>query len=327
MQIIFSFLFTIGFLQTAQAQVKLEYAFGFPNIRLINEKQQTLTPQLAKKIFVKDFKITTKGSEFVKLNINRDYEINIFDDSDLDFMLIRDEMSTKKETERELQVYKITMNSGQILIKRLDQGAQQLTVPKDLRIESDFFQWDLFDKKRSSLELMISLNPSIPQVRFCNARPEYTIKLYDHEKEVKLKSFEEVTFVGVLEKERVAYDLLLQGKKIPKGNWDKSKICSFAELNEKETAFRLQQEQRRRDANISADARKKLKQENDARFLCHEPYGQFNDCWWKNESQICVRYRCNADGKWASRTELTRKQMHFCTDKEAAKQPVNKCNY
>lgn len=323
MRLIFSFLLIISFFQISSAQVKLEYAFGFPTIRLINEKPQTLTPQIAKHIFVKDFKVTTKGSEFIKLNINGDYEINIFDNSDLDFMLIRDEMSTKKETERELQAYKITMNSGQILIKRLDQGANELSVPKDLRIESDFFQWDLIDKKRSSLELMISLNPSIPQVRFCNARPEYTIKLYDHEKEVKLKTFEEVTFVGALEKERVAYDLLLQGKKIPKGNWDKPKTCSLAELNEKETAFRLQQEQRRRDANASLDARKKLKQENDAKFLCHEPYGQFNDCWWKTESHICVRYRCNADGKWASRTELTRTQFHFCSSKES----VNKCNY
>lgn len=323
MRNIFSFLIVCLFLKVIHAQVKMEYAFGFPTIRLINEKSQTLTPQLAKSIFVKDFKIKTKGSEFVKLNINGDYEINIFDDSDLDFMLIRDEMSTKKETERELQAYKITMNSGQILIKRLDQGANELLVPKDLRIESDFFQWDLIDKKRSSLELMISLNPSIPQVRFCSARPEYTVKLYDHEKEVKLKSFEEVTFVGVLEKERVAYDLLLQGKKIPKGNWDKPKTCSFAELNEKETAFRLQQEQRKRDANTAMEARKKLKQENDAKFLCHEPYGQFNDCWWKTESKICVRYRCNADGKWASRTELARTQFHFCGNKEA----VNKCNY
>lgn len=320
---LFSFLLMMCLLQVTKAQVKMEYAFGFPTIRLINEKPQVLNAQNAKHIFVKDFKITTKGSEFIKLNINGDYEINVFDNSDLDFMLIRDEMSTKKETERELQAYKITMNSGQILIKRLDQGARELTVPKDLRLESDFFQWDLIDKKRSSLELMISLNPSIPQVRFCNARPEYTVKLYDHEKEVSLKTFEEVTFVGVLEKERVAYDLLLQGKKIPKGNWDKPKACSFAELNEKETAFRLQQEQRRREANAAAEAKKQLKKENDAKFLCHEPYGQFNDCWWKYESKACVRYRCNADGKWMSRTELNRTQNHFCDSKI----PVNKCNY
>lgn len=323
MRLAFIFLSALGFTAISQAQVKLEYAFGFPSIRLINEKSQTLTAKNAKSLFVKDFKLTTKGSEFIKLNINNDYELNIFDNSDLDFMLIRDEMSTKKQTERELQAYKITMNSGQVLIKRLDQGAKEITVPKDLRLESDFFQWDLIDKKRSSLELMISLNPAIPQVRFCNARPEYVIKLYDHEKEAKLKAFEEITFVGALENERIAYDLLLRSKKIPKGNWDKVKVCSFSELNEKETAFRLQQEQRRREETASNDARRKLKKENDDRFLCHEPYGQFNDCLWKNESQICVRYRCNADGKWTSRTEMTRIQFHLCE----SKQPVAQCNY
>ena len=67
------------FFNEAQAQVKMEYAFGFPSIRLINEKPQTLSASNAKNIFVKDFKITTKGSEFVKLNINGDYELNIFD--------------------------------------------------------------------------------------------------------------------------------------------------------------------------------------------------------------------------------------------------------
>lgn len=323
MRLTFLFLLILGQTAILQAQVKLAYAFGFPTVRLINEKPQTLTTKNAKGLFTKDFKLTTKGSEFVKLTINNDYELNIFDNSDLDFMLIRDEMSTKTETERELQAYKITMNFGQVLIKRLDQGAKEITVPKDLRFESDFFQWDLIDKKRSSLELMISLNPSIPQVRFCSARPEYTIKLYDHEKEVTLKSFEEITFVGVLEKERVAYDLLLRGKKIPKGSWDKPKACSFSELIEKESAFKLQQEQRRREELALSDVRRKQKLENDARFLCHEPYGQFDDCWWKYESQICVRYRCNADGKWASRTELTRNQFNMCDSKK----PVTKCNY
>ena len=323
MRLAFLFLLVSCATQILQAQVKMEYTFGFPTIRLINEKPQTLTSKNAKSIFTKDFKLTTKESEYIKLIINNDYELNIFDNTDLDFMLIRDEMSTKKETERELQAYKINMNFGQVLIKRLDQGAKSITVPKDLRIESDFFQWDLIDKKRSSLELMISLNPSVPQVRFCNARPEYTVKLYDHEKEAKLKAFEEITFVGVLEKERVAYDLLLQGKKIPKGSWDKAKACSFSELTEKETAFRLQQEQRRREESASADNRRKLKMENDARFLCHKPYGQFNDCWWKTESQICVRYRCNADGKWSARTEMTRNQFEMCD----SKQPVSKCNY
>ena len=68
---------------------------------------------------------------------------------------------------------------------------------------------------------------------------------------------------------------------------------------------------------------KKQKIENDAKFLCHQPYGQFNDCYWQSENQICTRYRCNADGVWGSKTELTSNQNHFCEGKN----PVSKCNY
>lgn len=321
---LFSSLFSIVMLllSVTQAQVKWEYSFGAPIVKLANEKPQALTAKNAKDLFAKDFDLTTRGSEFVKIIINGDYELNIFDNTQMEFVLIRDEMSGKKESQRELQVYKMRLVYGQILIKRLDTD-RDYSVPKDMRLESDFFQWDLVDKKTSSIELMISLNPSIPQVRFCNARPEYNIKLFDHEKEAHLKASEEIAFVGVLEKQHVAYDLLLQGKRIPKGSWGQAKACSFSELADKEKAFRNLQNNRKQAEQKRISDNKKKKVENDAKFLCHQPYGQFNDCLWQKENQTCTRYRCNADGVWGAKTELTTKQNYFCESKN----PVSKCNY
>jgi hypothetical protein len=316
------FAFILSFFTLAQAQVKMEYYLGAPVVRRANEKPKPITVKNAGQLFAKDFSLTTKASEFVKIIINEDYELNIFDSSQMEFVLIRDEMSGKKESEQDLHVYKMRLAYGQIMIKRLDLNREHI-VPKDIRFESDFFQWDLVDKKRSSLELMVSLNPSLPNVRFCNARSDYTIKLFDHEKEVALKSFEGIAFTGVLEKQRVAYDLLLQGKRIPKGSWEKTKSCSFSELTEKETAFRDLQNQRKQSALEKINRLKKKKADNDAQYLCHQPYGQFNDCHWKNENEVCTRYRCNADGQWGARTELTARQNHFCIGRNS----VAKCNY
>ena len=46
------------------------------------------------------------------------------------------------------------------------------------------------------------------------------------------------------------------------------------------------------------------KKRNDARFLCHEPYGQLDQCHFIMNQNKCLRTRCNAEGKWTDQTEI-----------------------
>lgn len=311
----------------AWSQVKLEYQFGNPRVIHYQVKVIDLKESNASSVFDRDFTLITNDHDFVKLRINEDYELSIFDNAKIDFVLIKEDPSSKKKA----HVYRMNLLQGQIFFKRIRNSQTEHVVPEDLRLETDFFQWDLVDKRRSNIEMMISFTPGIPKIRFCNGRDQYNLRLFDHEKEIDLKPGKQVTFTGQLEAGRVSYDILLQNKKVPKGKWSNVENCDFKELEEKEAEFKLLQEKRRREFQEYQLQTQQIKKENDLKYLCHNPYGQFNDCYWRSENQICVRYRCNAEGKWASRTELMRADNHFCESEilsvAGQKERVRSCGY
>ncbi len=302
------FVISYFFALNVWSQAKMEYRFGQPKVVHFQVKTLDVTEAKADELFDRDFTLITGDHDFIKFKINDDYELSVFDNSKLDFVLIKDDPSSRKRA----YVYRIQLHKGQVFFKRINSTQTQHVVPEDVYFETDFFRWELVDKRRSNIEMMVSYTPSIPKVRFCNGASDYMVKLFDHEKEIELKKGRQVSFTGQIEAGQVAFDVLLQSKKVPKGRWSVVDDCDFKELEEKETEFRLLQEKRRREFQefqLQAQEQKRL---NDAKYLCHKPYGQFNDCYWRFEDKICVRYRCNAEGKWASRTELLRAENHFC---------------
>lgn len=311
----------------AGAQVKMEYRFGNPKVVHYQVKVIDLTESNTGQLFDRDFSLVTSDHDFVKLKINDDYELNIFDNVKIDFVLIKDDPSSKKKP----HVYRMNLRQGQVFFKRIKNFQTQHVVPEDLRFETDFFQWDLVDKRKTNIEMMISFTPGVPNIRFCNGVDTYSVQLFDHEKVVDLKPNRQATFTGQLEAGRVSYDILLQSKKVPKGKWSPIESCDFKELEEKESEFRLLQEKRRKEFQDYQLQAQQIKKENDSKYLCHVPYGQFNDCYWRFEDKICVRYRCNAEGKWASRAELLRAENHYCESEiisvAGQKERVRSCGY
>lgn len=137
------------------------------------------------------------------------------------------------------------------------------------------------------------------------------------EESVTVPMGKQVGFQGVLEGGEIAYDVLLKGKKIPRGSLTAVRPIDAAELAQvAEKDRKLKQNIARQKQALQA-AKDKLMREG---VICKAPSGKFNECAWvcvnnpKKEKKACltggggascVRRRCNANGQWADETPLS----------------------
>ncbi|WP_413287782.1 hypothetical protein [Bdellovibrio sp. HCB337] len=128
---------------------------------------------------------------------------------------------------------------------------------------------------------------------------------------------QKVSFQGVREGDEIVYDVLLKGKKIPRGKLsavdaftaDEKKLYSEAEAKKEAAAVRKKE---------AAEAKAKERVRG-ADEICEKPFAKLNQCAWtcennpKNEKKVCrleqpevrcVRRRCNANGEWAEAAEV-----------------------
>ncbi|MFN8944629.1 MAG: hypothetical protein ACK5WZ_08395, partial [Pseudobdellovibrionaceae bacterium] len=112
-------------------------------------------------------------------------------------------------------------------------------------------------------------------------------------------------FQGLREDGELAFDLLLHGKKIPKGIL--SETLALVETDRQD--FKIvspEKERLARELQAKIDAAK-------AKGVCKDPVGDFDQCAWKcvgfkkgmkgcpadKPNVSCVRVRCNANGVWS----------------------------
>lgn len=148
---------------------------------------------------------------------------------------------------------------------------------------------------------------------------------------------QKVQFQGVRENDEIVYDVLLKGKKIPRGKLglvqaftpEETKLYSQAE-QKKQADLRHQKEQAEKKAH------EKPKDKNE---ICSEPGGKLNQCTWVCENNPrgekkacrlerpevqCLRKRCNANGEWAEATEVPKdKAGSLC----GVRPVVKECDY
>jgi hypothetical protein len=133
---------------------------------------------------------------------------------------------------------------------------------------------------------------------------------------VKVRAGQKAGFQGVLEEGQVAYDILLKGRKIPRG-----KLTGVSALTKEESAPFVEAEMKRKKAEAlkAQQEQAEIEQKKQAGQICEGPLGKFNQCAWvcegnpKKEKKSCVisdpqvqcvRRRCNANGEWAEDTVL-----------------------
>jgi len=132
---------------------------------------------------------------------------------------------------------------------------------------------------------------------------------------------QKVQFQGVLENNEIVYDILLKGKKIPRG-----KLGLVQAFSEQEKSLyseaRLKKEAEVRHKKAVA-AKRALEKPRDKDAVCAGPEARLNQCAWicennpKKEKKSCrlelaevkcLRKRCNANGEWAESTEVQKEK-------------------
>lgn len=175
---------------------------------------------------------------------------------------------------------------------------------------------DLFEFIAAPGDYVLSINPQKAYASVKMLEGSMVFSAMNAEESVTVRKGEQVGFQGVLEEGEIAYDILLKGKKIPKGSLTKVTAVDPVELHQKAENERKLKEEKVALEKKSKAAAVKFKKEG---YICNSPVGKFNQCAWVCENNPrsekvrclasepgvrCVRRRCNANGQWADSAAL-----------------------
>lgn len=100
----------------------------------------------------------------------------------------------------------------------------------------------------------------------------------------------------------MAYDFLLNDRKIPKLKMEKGKTtASFMDVSQwKVSLTHAVMEKQKVEQQTKVDSSK---------FICKKPNGNLNTCYFIKEGQQCVRYTCNLNGLWSLKTSFAKNDL------------------
>lgn len=254
--------------------------------------------------------IHTDSRSEVIVQLEPHVKIKIYPESELHFPMIQWESGTMEE---------MFLKFGRI--------RWQSTAQSQIWLRSD-----LFESQFPSGVFVVNYNPKAPQVQLMSFDGQMDFQEKNGEQSVSLSAGKKIHFLGQLEEGEIAYDVLLKGKKIPKGQ--KSQIEDLSSEDVSNYSYDAEQKA------LEAKAKKALAQKAPSRKneICKKPNGIFNECAWicennpKDQTRCrldlqrvrCVRSRCNANGQWAEPYELDRSGA----DKICGLKPVvQACDY
>ena len=252
-----------------------------------NKVQVSLKPSLQLQM---PFALATANKDEIKIQLNGFDSITVYEKS-------------------KVQVLDLNLESGFVNDLYFMSGKIRYSTlfrVSDKTVDVITLRTPFFDLKVNGLvDFYIDLDMSKPQVNVRVIKGVLPLEFFSYETKVSLKAGEMVTFVGEMadDKQGIKYDVLLEGKKIPRGTlseiqkFDLSGYLAEEDRAKKTEINRKKQIERRRLEKI-----RKQKEYEDS-FLCKKPFGQKDQCAWKLESGKCFRKRCNVSGQWGDLTE------------------------
>jgi hypothetical protein len=203
------------------------------------------------------------------------------------------------------EVGNIVIQTGEVFFQQTsDYG-------KSIRIKSE-----LFDIETPVGQYKLSYYPhrATAEAKVFSGTMEFSA--LNSETSAQVTAGKKVVFEGVREDGEIAFDILLKGRRIPKGSLRKLEDIDKAEMN----AYTNEELDKKRKADLKKLADEKAKKEAMAPgVLCKNPFAKLNECAWiclKNrkgakgkcltqmEGVSCVRRRCNLNGVWAEESVL-----------------------
>ncbi len=276
-----------------------------PPIRVLSVKGKVVDLSLSAK--VKPWTMRSKVADRLELRLEKGAETQI----QLNPQMI---LTAYGDTDFEIPI--IGWESRQFKQIKLKEGILRLQIRKptfDFVFSTPFFEvhqpeglWVYHVDKERALADILDLQGKLE------------VNILNSDDKVALKSGERISFRGVLEEGEIAYDLLLEGRKIPKGRWmEVQKITSQDHQN-----YSLEFERKRRDRELKAQAHHE--QHNKINAICTKPVGDLGDCIWRKKKEGCIRMRCTADGIWKDSQVV---QEGACDKMAGWTSAAKKCDY
>ena len=240
--------------------------------------------------------IKTEANSRMDLSIDKDRTVTILDSTEIEIPTIAWESG---------QFTELILKSGQIMW-------QQSAAPdNNITIKSPVFEVKppigisgfSYDEEHATAEAKV----------FAGAME---FSALNAETSVILTAGKSVQFKGVKEDGEVAYDVLLKGRKIPKGRLQKIENLPESVME----IYSPKALAKRKKSDLQKLMQEKAKKESlKVGQICAKPGGKMNECAWsclqnpKGEKTnsladkpgvSCVRHRCNANGLWGEETTL-----------------------
>jgi hypothetical protein len=233
-----------------------------------------------------------------------------------------------------LEIPSISWETGDAPIVILKYGRfrwQETKRNYNIALQSDLFQ---FLSPVGDFIFSYDAKNAVAEVMVVQGSMEFSAM--NGEEVAPLKAGQKVKFQGVREGDEIVYDVLLQGKKIPRGKL--GAVQSMTPTDKKTYSAEKEKKAddiRRKKAEAEKIAQAKPK---DSLAICSRPAARLNQCAWicehnpsKEKKKCllekpevrCVRQRCNANGEWNDVTVMAADKGFLC----AAEPTVKDCDY
>lgn len=285
------------FLISVQGLVVMSFS-GQPALELKEKNKSIPIKKIElKKNILGDVHVRTKSGEFIIMRLNDRYELTVLPESNV---LLTNSL--------------VSLADGRLHLKDIATASSAVTsgdthpVPPAFKISSEFFELPIELIPKISLFLDIKMKEA--KLEICNLGSDFNVALYDDLNPQNLKANEGVLFQSSLTPEgRIAYDLLLEKRRAPKGQWSVKKSCDLKPVEDIQKKIALENEKKAKLALENKAKKAALKKKSDGQFLCQNPGAQLDQCRFilrqEGSDQKCFRERCNAEGKWAETAEVS----------------------
>ena len=158
---------------------------------------------------------------------------------------------------------------------------------------------DLFQFIPPIGDFVFEMNPAKAYAEVKVLKGSIEFSALNGDESAQVKAGQQVGFQGMLEGKDIAYDVLLQGRKIPRGRLTPVTAISAKEMASFDGA---EKKQKKAESLRKSKAQAALEAEGKSGAICAKPAGRFNECVWQwvgKPGGSCQRRRCNANGVWA----------------------------
>jgi hypothetical protein len=229
-------------------------------------------------------------------------------------LLLNKNLQIRLNEHTEIVLLDLHEESGFYQRLRLEKGLVQFRAEEDPKIR---FESPLFSENLSLGEFFFIFDPKVPLMRLSVLEGRQFFRGLEGEQSHLVQAGQRADFVGLLDGDQVAYDVLLRGRRLAKGELKPLQQLSPKELQDlkKGTLF-----VKPKPAPIPKELIRQPGQ------ICERPFAKFNECVWQftareqAQSDSCVRSRCNANGKWSDPQPVAKEKCQ-------AKPRVAACDY